>query len=48
MASKLARIRSVSALSLANGSPGTLCMAKKVAVAMKKTVTRPCSSRFKL
>ncbi len=31
-----------------SGSPGTLCMAKKVAVAMNQTVMTPCTSRLRV
>ncbi len=40
-ASRLARISGVTSFSSASGSPGTLCMAMNVAVAMNQTVTMP-------
>jgi hypothetical protein len=46
LASRFARIASVVALSFCSGSPGTACMAAKVAVAMNQTVITPCTRRL--
>ncbi len=42
---KLARISGVVAFSFINGSPGTACIARKVAVAMNQMVTSPDKMR---
>ena len=45
-ASRFWRISSETALSLESGSPGMLCIARKVAVAMNQTVMTPWMRRL--
>ena len=43
---RFARTSALRAFPEVSGSPGTACIAANVAVAMKKTVTRPARRRF--